>query len=122
MPSQGRKHRGYKTQDIVAQYLAENGFPYALSAGAGRTGSDITGTIGIDWEIKARRGFPVTEAMAQAMERLEDGDIPAIVLRPDGYGPSRIEQWPVIFPMKVAVWLLREAGFGSPNEQEEGEK
>jgi len=52
--TQSRKHRGYRSQKVVAQYLAANGFPYAESTGAGRQGSDITGTVGIDWVIKAR--------------------------------------------------------------------
>jgi hypothetical protein len=57
MPSQSRKHRGYKSQKIVANYLVANGWPYAESTGAGRSGTDVTGTIGIDWEVKARTGF-----------------------------------------------------------------
>lgn len=110
--SQGRKHRGYKSQDIVATYLAENGWPYAMSTGAGRSGTDVTGTPGIDWEVKARRGFPVTEAMTQAMERNAEGVLPIAVLRPDGWGPARIEHWPAIVPLKVLVALLRAAGYG----------
>ena len=44
MPSQSRKHRGYRTQKLVAEYLAKRGFPFAESTGAGRSGTDITGT------------------------------------------------------------------------------
>jgi len=54
--SQSRKHRGYRSQKVLANYLAENGFPFAESTGAGRSGTDITGTIGIDWEVKASTG------------------------------------------------------------------
>ena len=42
MPSQSRKHRGYRTQKVGAEHLAANGFPYAESTGAGRSGTDIT--------------------------------------------------------------------------------
>ena len=51
-----RKQRGYDSQRLVANYLRDNGFPHAEPVGAGRTGSDVTGTDGLDWEVKARRG------------------------------------------------------------------
>ena len=51
--SQSRKHRGYATQRIVAEYLQANGWEHALPVGAGRDGSDITGIKGLDIEIKA---------------------------------------------------------------------
>ena len=118
--SQHRKHRGYATQRILAQYLQPNGWPFAESTGAGRQGSDITGTVGIDWEVKARRGFPISETMKQLAERSKDGIIPVAVLRLDGSGPANIENWPAIVPLKVLVELLREAGYGDPIT--EGEK
>jgi hypothetical protein len=117
--SQHRKHRGYATQKIVANYLAAHGWPFAESAGAGRQGTDVTGTVGIDWEVKARRGFPVTEAMNQAAERIADGIIPVAVLRPDGFGPASIEKWPAIVPLKILVELLRDAGYGDPRTEGE---
>lgn len=111
-PSQSRKHRGYKSQRILAEYLASNGWPYALSIGAGTPGSDVTGTPGIDWEIKARRGFNVLAAMRQSAERAADGIVPAVVLRPDGMGESSIARWPFIVPLEVGVVLLRASGYG----------
>ena len=85
MPSQSRKHRGYRTQKVWAEYLAENGFPYAESTGAGRGGTDITGTVGIDWEIKARTGFNPAAAIAQLKDR-ESDDLGIVVLRLNGQG------------------------------------
>ena len=52
--TQHRKHRGFRTQLLVAQYLAANGWPWAESAGAGRPGADITGTPDVAVEVKAR--------------------------------------------------------------------
>lgn len=112
--TQSRKHRGYKSQKIVAEYLAANGFGYAESAGAGRTGSDITGTVGIDWEVKARRGLNLNALLQQLSDR-ENGDLGIGVIRPDGYGEAKITQWPAVLPLASLVWLLREAGFGDPN-------
>lgn len=113
-PSQHRKHRGYASQKIVAKYLAEHGFPYAEPAGAGRPGTDVTGVVGIDIEVKARRGFPVSEAMRQLAQRYKDGSVSVAVLRMDGQGPTTVDQWPAIITLGALVELLREAGYGEP--------
>lgn len=109
--SQHRKHRGYESQRIVADYLKDNGWPYAEPVGAGRTGSDVTGVIGVDVEVKARRGLDLTGTLTQQAERAKDGVIPIAVIRPDGYGPARIDQWPAVMPLSVAIRLLKEAGY-----------
>jgi hypothetical protein len=117
--SQHRKHRGYETQRLVATYLAEHGWPYAEPTGAGRTGTDITGTPGLDSEIKARRGLIITELMTQLAERRDTSLLPLGVIRPDGWGPARIADWPVVMRLEDAVWLLHEAGYGTPNAEED---
>ena len=114
--SQHRKHRGYASQRIVAEYLAANGFPYAEPTGAGRPGTDVTGTPGIDWEVKARRGINLIGTMRQQSERIYEGTVPIAVIRPDGFGPASISMWPAVMPLSVAVQLLREAGYGDPLE------
>ena len=114
--SQHRKRRGYASQQIVADYLKDHGFPFAEPVGAGRSGSDITGTIGIDFEIKARRGFPVAETMAQLRERREDGGLGVAVLRMDGMGAKSIEDWPALLRLADLVALLRDAGWGDPRK------
>jgi len=114
MTSQHRKHRGYKTQDIVAQYLKQNGWLFAESTGAGRQGSDITGTPAIDWEIKARANFDPIGAMKQSMSRVKEGVIPIAVLRPNGLGEASVEKFACVVPLSVMVQLLKEAGY-APN-------
>jgi hypothetical protein len=66
--SQHRKHRGYKTQKLVADYFKANGWEYAESAGAGRQGSDVTG-IPYDVEVKARSKLDLAGLMAQLKDR-----------------------------------------------------
>ena len=117
MPSQSRKHRGYTTQRIVADYLAAHGFPYAESTGAGRSGSDVTGVPGLDIEVKARRGFNPAAAMKQQAERAEPTLLPFAVLRLDGQGPAVIEDWPVVIRLGAFVNVLRDAGWGAPRPQ-----
>ena len=109
--SQHRKHRGYASQRIVADYLREAGWLYAEPAGAGRPGSDITGLLCLDVEVKARRDLDLTGTLRQQMDRAREGVIPVAVIRPDGYGPSRIGEWPAVMPRSVMVQVLREAGY-----------
>lgn len=112
MPSQSRKHRGYRSQKVVAMYLAEHGFPFAESTGAGRSGSDITGTVGIDWEVKARTGFNPAAAIKQLKERHNGKDLPIAVLRLNGQGEASIGEWVTLLRLEDFVQLLRDAGYG----------
>ena len=111
MPSQSRKHRGYRSQKVLAEFLAANGFPYAESTGAGRSGTDVTGTVGIDWEVKARTGFNPAAAIAQLKER-DKGLLGLVVLRLNGQGEKSIPDWVCLLRLEDAVHLLREAGYG----------
>jgi hypothetical protein len=111
--SQARKHRGYRSQKVVAQYLAANGFPYAESTGAGRQGSDITGTIGIDWEVKARTNFSPGETMRQLKDRANVLDLRVAVLRLNGQGEASIGDWVALLSFEQLVALMRQAGYGS---------
>lgn len=112
MPSQHRKHRGHKSQAIVASYLRTRGWPYAESTGAGRQGSDVTGVIDLDIEVKARRGFEPVAAMKQQADRANASLLPFAVLRMDGQGEASIGEWPVVIRFDLFTDLLRAAGYG----------
>ena len=114
MASQSRKHRGYRSQKVLALYLADNGFPFAESTGAGRSGSDITGCVGIDWEVKARTGFNPAAVIAQMKERNNGKDIQLAVLRLNGQGEKSVGDWVALTRLETLVDLLREAGYGDP--------
>ena len=114
--TQHRKHRGYASQRIAAEWFAANGFPYAEPVGAGRMGSDITGMPGIDIEVKARRGFDPSAAMRQQSDRAAHGDLAFAILRMDGQGPAVIGSWPVIIRLDAFTELLRAAGYGDQQE------
>ena len=88
MASQHRKHRGYRTQKVVAEYLSK-WFPYADSAGAGRQGSDVTG-VPFDIEVKARAAFQPKEWLDQTRKR-SDGKLSVVVMRFNKQGEDAAE-------------------------------
>jgi hypothetical protein len=113
VPSQARKHRGYAAQRIVAEWFALHGHPFAESTGAGRSGTDVTGLVGIaDVEVKATSSFQPLAWIRQMRERVEPGGVYFGVWRPNGYGPMRIGEWPVVTTLDVMTRLLLEAGYG----------
>lgn len=112
--SQHRKHRGMRTQKLIAQYLAARGWPYADTAGAGRPGSDITGTIDIAVEVKARTGFNPLAWVRQAETGAKQERAPRLpfaVMRCNGQGEDP-SQYITLIRFGQFVNLLQEAGYG----------
>ena len=112
MSVQSRKHRGYRTQKLVAEYLAAHGWPFAESTGAARQGSDVTGTPDLAIEIKARTAFEPLAWIRQA-EKAADGRLPFVVFRCNGQG-ERVGDYPALIRTEDLVALLRQAGYGDP--------
>lgn len=112
--SSSRVQRGYQSQRLVAEYFKAHGWPFALPAGSGRQGTDVTGVPKLDIEVKARRGINIAMAMRQLRERREEGVLPVAVLRLDGQGESHIADWPAILPLSVLIDLLKAAGYDKP--------
>ena len=108
--SQARKHRGMRTQKLVAQYLADHGWPFAESAGAGRSGSDVTGTLDIAVEVKARTNLDPLGWVRQA-EQAAQGRLPLAVVRCNGQGEDA-GRYVAMVRFDQLVQLLREAGYG----------
>jgi hypothetical protein len=115
--SQARKHRGYRSQRVVAERFADNGFPHAEPVGAGRAGSDIVGLVGIDVEVKARRDLNLVGLMKQLDARAKDGVLGIGVVRPDGMGETTVGMWPAVMCLDDLIALLRAAGYGTPVEE-----
>jgi hypothetical protein len=89
MPSQHRKHRGMRTQKIVANWLKQ-WYPAAESTGSGRNGEDITG-VPFSIECKARSDFSPLAWIKQA-ESNKDGKLAFVVSRCNGQG-ERAEEY-----------------------------
>lgn len=107
-----RKERGRETEHITAQHLTQNGFPHAQPVGAGRSGTDITGTPGINWEIKARRALNLGADLRQVAKH--GNGLGILVIRLDGMGPASIADWPMAMRLSDGITLLRAAGYGQP--------
>ena len=100
--SQHRKHRGYRTQKVVAEYLRA-WYQYAEPTGAGRQGSDILGTP-FDIEVKAETKFSPLACMKQVKSRKSD-KLSFVVLRCNGQG-EKVEDYVVLLPMNEFMRLL----------------
>jgi hypothetical protein len=109
MPS--RTQRGNETQNAVAAYFRDHGWPYADSTGAGRAGIDVTNLPGLLCEVKGRRDLNLPAWLRQAASH--GAGVPLVVHRPDGFGVKSVDLWPVTFHLRDAVTLLRDAGYGS---------
>jgi hypothetical protein len=79
-----RKHRGYRTQKVIADYLKQF-WAYADTAGAGRQGEDILNIPTISIEVKARSDFQPLAWIKQA-ETNANGKLPMVVMRCNGQG------------------------------------
>lgn len=110
MPSQSRKHRGYRTEKVVSQYLSQ-WWPHALANGAGRSGNDVTG-IPFNLEIKARSAFSPKAWIDQVSKRSEaSGDLPVVICRMNGQGEDA-EKYLAFMRVGDLVNLLLAAGYG----------
>ena len=93
MASQSRKHRGFRTERVVAQYLS------AVWAGAtvGRgSGKDIV-NVPFDVEVKARAGFQPLAYIKQLKARTSiSGELGFGVIRLNGQGEDAAEYCAII--------------------------
>jgi hypothetical protein len=108
MTSAARKHRGYATQRIAADHLRRL-FPYATARGAGEQGSDLMHTPGWAFEVKATSRGDLLAAIRQARANARPGEVPAVIHRPNGYGPARVGEWVVAMSFDdllnlIAAW------------------
>lgn len=114
MASQHRKHRGMRTQALVAELMRTRGWPFAESAGAGRSGADITGTVDVAVEVKARTDLSPLAWVRQA-ESAANGRLPFAVFRPNGMG-EHPDQFLAMLRFGDLLDLLNAAGYGAPRE------
>jgi hypothetical protein len=115
-PDEARK-RGRETQAFVAAWFRGHGWPWATSKGSFANGVDVENMPGLSPEVKGTAKESLTGALIQAHRNRGTG-LPFVVYRPNGYGAGRIEEWLVVMRLDDATALLRQAGYGDPEEEE----
>jgi hypothetical protein len=102
MASQARKHRGFRTERVVAQYLSTVWSGATVGRGSGK---DIV-NVPFDVEVKARAGFQPLAYMKQLKARTSvSGELGFGVLRLNGQGED-VEDYACIIRMADLLPLL----------------
>jgi hypothetical protein len=93
MASQARKHRGFRTERVVAEYLSTWWSGACVGRGSGK---DIV-NVPFDCEVKARAGFQPLAYLKQLKARTSvSGDLGFGVIRLNGQGEDAAEYCAII--------------------------
>lgn len=111
MTDNKRVDRGRESQEIVAARLRELGLVHARSRSASLPGADIESVPGLHFEIKGtEKPIPGKWTKENAL-RAGEGELPLVVWRPRGYGPAKLDDWPVMLRWGDLVPMLAELGY-----------
>jgi hypothetical protein len=108
MTSQHRKHRGYATERLVANYLQQ----WWRNASVGRgQGKDIL-NVPFDIEIKARNSLDIKGTLRQIKARTsKSGELGFACFRLNGQGEASVEEFVCMLTLGDLVELLRKAEY-----------
>jgi hypothetical protein len=105
--SQSRKHRGFRTERVVAEYLRRWWEGASVGRGSGR---DIL-NVPFDCEVKARTGLDVVGTLRQIESRTkESGLLGFAAFRLNGQG-EKAEEYVAMLRLGDLVELLLAAGY-----------
>jgi hypothetical protein len=105
--SQSRKHRGFRTERVVAEYLKRWWEGATVGRGSGR---DIL-NVPFDCEVKARTGLDVVGTLRQIETRTaESGLLGFACFRLNGQG-EQAQDYVAMLRLGDLVELLRDAGY-----------
>ena len=110
--------KGQFAPQWVARYLSR-WWPNATAVTFGVRGTDIVGTHGIAWEIKAARDWKPTGYVAQARRHAGNAQLPVVVYVPNGCGEQSIEFALAIVPLHRLVDILDDAGYTTRGKRSE---
>lgn len=105
--SQHRKHRGYKTERVVAEYFSQWWPGATVGRGAG---NDIV-NIPMDVEIKSRSEFRPLEWLRQSAKRANGKMLSLVVSRCNGQGEDNPGDYLAFMRLADLVQLLIMAGY-----------
>jgi hypothetical protein len=105
--SQSRKHRGFRTERVVAEFLRRTWEGASVGRGNGR---DIL-NVPFDCEVKARTGLDVSGTLRQIETRTaKSGLLGFACFRLNGQG-ERAEEYVAMLRLGDLVELLEAAGY-----------
>jgi hypothetical protein len=107
MPSQSRKHRGYRTERVIESYLRQWWENASVGRGAGK---DIY-NVPFDCEIKARTEFQPLAWLKQVTKRAGGKELPLVVCRMNGQGEDAAE-YLAFMRFGDLVQLMLRVGYG----------
>jgi hypothetical protein len=111
--SQSRKHRGFRTERVVAEYLRHWWEGASVGRGSGR---DIL-NVPFDCEVKARTGLDVKGTLRQIESRTsESGLLGFATFRLNGQGETPSD-YVAMLRLGDLVGLLLEAGYKDRKDQ-----
>lgn len=93
---------------LAARWVANELFPWATDAGAGRPGNDILNTPGLAVEVKARDDVSLVAALKQATSG-NPSALPIVVWRHNGQGESTMDDWTVTMRLRDFETLWRNS-------------
>lgn len=107
------KQKGTAAETAVARWLQDNGWPHAerRTLNGVRDRGDITGIIGVCWEIKNQREHKLAQWVKElAEEKTNDGaDHGILVVKK--VGTTNPADWYAVMPLGDLARLLKEAGY-----------
>jgi len=108
MSQLSRKHRGYATERLVANYLQQ----WWSNASVGRgQGADIQ-NVPFDIEIKARNSLDIKGTLRQIKARTaKTGELGFACFRLNGQGEASVEEFVCMLTLGDLVELLRKADY-----------
>jgi len=106
--SQSRKHRGFRTERVVAEYLRHWWEGASVGRGSGR---DVI-NVPFDVEIKSRTGLDVVGTLRQIETRTaKSGLLGFACFRLNGQGDTKPAEYVAMLRLGDLVQLLRDAGY-----------
>jgi hypothetical protein len=107
MVSQARKHRGFRTERVVAEYLSTQWAGACVGRGSGK---DIV-NVPFDVEVKARAGFQPLAYLKQLKARTStSGELGFGVIRLNGQGEDAAEYCAIIRLADLLPLLILKYG------------
>jgi hypothetical protein len=106
--SQSRKHRGFRTERVVAEYLRRWWEGASVGRGSGR---DVI-NVPFDVEIKSRTGLDLSGTLRQIETRTaKSGLLGFACFRLNGQGDTKPAEYVAMLRLGDLVQLLRDAGY-----------